>query len=469
MLSEPIIDVLTSLDTLTVGAGALFYVEARDVTLQSLKNLTIKDGGKLYADQGTSVTYDPEIRSFEPVLGKKVVLSVGISPTAAIDTVIKGESILIGPYAVNANSTFTVAEGAVFTIEEEGILDFTQVTKAPATGATPPIVIEGEVVVNGGTLKVAHPTDIDESIDDVLTYGENGKIVLQVNGANSTTEAYIGPVLYVGKKTSGSAIYRTDNGVIELSPNKFTIASGDVNIAENNYIMGTDTVELAEGTTLTVDNGKTLKVNVGAKIIGNGRLIADTTEIVGGWEVQSTGTTATDEYVLIGAASGTTTITGATTATSKASVGTLVALGSGATITQIGGAANNLQFVTELTANTPVLDLSTGGALNLAPVSFTNAADPAKITLPQYSVIKLGDGTVVATSTSVQTALSNSINSITVAAGLTGTTAASGPSTLSQIIGTASATITGPVQQNSANDPMPRGLSIRAGLPANGT
>jgi acetyltransferase-like isoleucine patch superfamily enzyme len=400
-------------------------------------------------------------------LGKKVVFSVGVDPAAPIETVIKSDGDISGTYQVGAKSTFTLEEGVAFEVEENGILDFTQVTTAPATASDPaPILIKGEVVVNGGMLKVAHPTD--GSIDDVFTYGENGKIVLEVDGAGSKTEAHLCIAHYVGTVGNG-AIYQTDHGVIELSSKKMKLAGGDVIIAQNISIMGGDTVELAAGTTVTIADGVSFKLNAGAKIIGDGKLIAGSTEIMGGWEVQGASTTAPDDdFVTIGYDNGSS--ANKTTITANKATASLVAIGPGSTITQnsvVFGAQNDLILTAAEASDTPVLDLSAGGALNLAAAWYdASARVPAQITLPQYAIIKLGAGDVDINNTKLKSALGDTINGIEVEGNLTGKTAASAnPSALTQIIGAATSgnTITGP-KQETATATMPQSLSIKAGV-----
>jgi hypothetical protein len=233
--------------------------------------------------------------------------------------------------------------------------------------------------------------------------------------------------------------------------------------------MGGDTVELAAGTTVTIAPGKTFTLKAGAKIIGDGKLIAGNTEIMGGWEVQSTATPPEDDFVTIKyESSGTTTITASATSAS------LVAMGPGATITQRGGATNDLKL-----ANDTIINLSTDGILTLTAAPYNTAGDAvtakAKVSFGNTgSSIKIGgvesQGTL--DNTTLQSVLGHGTNAIAVTS-LTGATpAASGIlSTLSQIIGVAdgSGVLQGPQQDKDGDGnllSLPGNLIIKAGIPA---
>jgi hypothetical protein len=272
--------------------------------------------------------------------------------------------------------------------------------------------------------------------------------------------AKLGETTYVDDEDGTTPTFKMATGtVIEISTHSWKISGGNVGLELDATIIAADTLNIASSATLTIKATKKLTLKAdgaekGAKITGAGAVKADVTLISGGtsgWQAIGTG------VIDIGSSA-----TNASEITADLATSSLTALGPGATITQVGGATNDLTITaTAGPSTTGVINLSTGGAIILS----VNAT-AAKLSLPANCLIKIGGGEATGSVTNVnlKTALKDGTTAIAVATGLTGKASIVGAGVLTQIIGVAPTnhTITGPA---SGTD----NLVITANMAATGT
>jgi hypothetical protein len=313
------------------------------------------------------------------------------------------------------------------------------------------------VVANDGTIVFPDSTGFTASGDNstIIGYGAGGSVVLQEGAI-----AKLGETTYVDDEDGTTPTFKMATGtVIEISTHSWKISGGNVGLELDATIIAADTLNIASSATLTIKATKKLTLKAdgaekGAKITGAGAVKADVTLISGGtsgWQALGTG------VIDIGSSAA-----NASEITADLVTATLTALGSGATITQVGGATNNLTITATAALSTNgVINLSTGGAIILSV-----SATAAKLTLPANCVIKIGggEGTInVTADTNMKAALKDGTNGSAVGATLSGKALALGSSVLTQIIGHASTnTITGPTSGDET-------VVITANMPATGT
>jgi hypothetical protein len=453
-------DVLPGLESLTVGAAASFGITSTTTTLKALNSLVLKDGGSVAVPGGT-VTFNPAAEAaLALTLGKGVMYNVGTAPTAVVNATFDADaSLLAGSVlTVNKGSTFTVAAGKILTIEDGAILNLLETLTEDTGISTPPVQINGTILVaEDGTIAFPDPTAFTASGDNstIIGYGTTGKVVLQKGAI-----AKLGETTYVDDADGNTPTFKmAADSVIEISTHLWKISGGNVGLELDATIIAADTLDIAAGATLTVKGTKKLTLKAdgadkGAKLTGAGAVKADVTLISGGggtsgWQALGTG------GIAIGAD------TNVSTITADAATVSLTALGS-ATITQVGGANNNLTINgTSSLSTAGVINLSTGGAIIL-PVANT----AAKLTLGEYCLIKIGGGEATASvtaDTNMKAALKDGTNSSVVGTGLTGKAFATGASVLTQIIGSDSNnTVTGPTSGTE-------NIVITANMPATGS
>jgi hypothetical protein len=359
-LSQTSGDVLNSLTKLTVGPGASFEVDkTSNVTLQSLETLFLGDGSSFTVNKaGNSVTFtQAEGKKLVTTLGKKVYYLVGIAADAIVDVKITDDASLItgSRLTVNPGSTFIVDAGKTLTVEGGAQVNFTALTPPAAAGDPAPVIISGALAVESGATvygPALDPSDPD-AFYETFTFEGDGKAVLDTGA-----DFFMGAKQFIGA-TGDGATYETANGAqIELNAAGFIMR--DTGAAPAGTVTVKDTLAvIIKGHSLTLETGLTLKVDTGnqlwfvggteadgdgAILKGAGKLVAASTEIVGGpfgWQ-------AVGDSIAIGTPDGIETnlkSDGASTGGAFKALGSLL----GATITQKAVASNSLNILANTT------------------------------------------------------------------------------------------------------------------------
>ncbi|MDR2758866.1 MAG: hypothetical protein LBB78_05760 [Spirochaetaceae bacterium] len=393
------VNTFDNLKTLYLGPAAKVAILSSDLTFGALETLVIKDSGSLTA--GTNkVTFTTETgKKLAATLGKNVFYNVGVAPTAKVNMAFDDNASLLpnSVLTVNEGSTFTVAPGKTLTVEgaaggQTAVIDFLP-TLASDSGLTePPIKIDGTVVFGEYTeLNFPDGTGFSTpgNFSKVISYGQTGKIVLKEGAVvNLGTSLYVGAVAdnanFTVNPNFATPALDKPNSCIELSTDKLTV-KGDVQINRLAVIQSYTGLELAEGSEVSFESTLPITLRLlgaaagGTKITGRGKIIAGSTEIVGGtagWQVYGTdsidiiATSATASSIAVYPSTGTTT--------------SLKALGAGATITQKAVASNNLNIGmnTKIDLGTDIATASRrAGEIILKNSAAGSAADNGKITL----------------------------------------------------------------------------------------
>jgi hypothetical protein len=461
--------------SLFVGPAAVVQIDSSELTFAKLASLTIQDGGNLTAKEG-QIAVD-----LTPVLGRKITYNVQLA-AGKTQTITGDVELTSGTITANTDNPIIVDTGATLTLGTGVGLDFSTTTVETSEVAQ----IKGTIVAGpGAAIKLPNTQAAGFAVagdtSKIIALGDTGKIVLQEGASLIGTFSNGSPLSYITNTNIGFCKMQAGSE-IELSNHKITITKGEVKLINNhagavNYpVIAGDTLEILDGAKVTIAEGKGLALGAaaaGAKITGSGKLVAGKTEIIGGpngWEAKASATGAV--IIAAGASNNATTITADAAATS------LVA-GDGAAIIQSGGVVNSLTIKATGATNgntEGVINLATGGSITLKADVYDagGSSQPAKITLPQYNIIKIagGETTGAVDLNALKTALGGSTtprDSIGIGADLTGkAAAATANSTLTQIIGGATNTsITGPTAVNPSSDI--KDLVIKAGIAATGT
>jgi hypothetical protein len=305
LLTEPNRDLLKGLTNLKLGPGANLTVTNDDVSLEALDTLFLGDGSSIVIP-GTNVTFKLNT-PLDLTVGKNIVYQVGMSPSAALDTVVSKDAGLVGgsTLIVYPGSTFKVEPGVTFTVDGASVFDISQ-QPIPPTGDTAPIEINGTIEIAALSTFIgpdfatvqADPAALYETIN----LGADGKVVLN-DGAifqlgNVPNAGLVGPsagnYAYEWAGNDGGEIEINTGGLVIRNTNSDILSNPvEVTIAEQGAgILKDQSLTLERGVTLTIDQDKALYLfgdaAGGAKLLGPGILAAGTTSIVGGeagWQV----------------------------------------------------------------------------------------------------------------------------------------------------------------------------------------
>ena len=402
------------------SSGAITIASALTIT-----NAVLKAGTTNGISVTTVTSYPLAEANLAKVKGKVTYDNVGTGAAGSV-TIPAGVDIIATAGTLESITGLTVAEGAslsgdaltlaaLTTLEVNGELTLGDAVAVSATLESAKVSGTGELTLGttdfsaakyAALLNIKNVTSAATTLSAAFTVGNTLTLTGEAAPAENVTVSATGRVIV---PTSGS----------------LTIAAGKtLDIAADGVVALTDTGSVVlKG---AADTG-------GAKLTGAGKLTAGKTEIVGGdsgWQAVGASGDITIASVSAVAAS-----------IEAASSGVFTAQGAGATITQATGSGNNLTIA----ANTEIA-LGTGGAIVLKKQADTE--DAAKITLPNTAIIKAGtgDATKAVLVGNLRTGLAaNGATGATAGDSITAKAAASGPSTLTQIIGAASDnTVTGP-------------------------
>jgi hypothetical protein len=394
------VNTFEKLSGLYAGPGAAVSIASTALTFAGLKTLTLQDGAKLEADEGTAVTFlvDPNAKTAIS-LGANTLYKVGVSPAAKVDVAITNNASLNAGSVlkVNEGSTFTLDAGKTFTVQPGATFDLSSLGITVPTAA--PVQINGTVVFKGtvenaGTLIGANPTLFEGDptvISKFAAFGPDGKFEFNYGSAYifAESEADAGDeITYIGKAGDGAAFALGSNSRISISGSGISI--GATNKGGFTVVaVEEDGAYIAKDQTLTLDINAELQLGVGegvmfagdanggARLEGPGKIVVldgedrnvTITAGSGSWRAHGAGSIA-----IVNPGSEATVIT--TFETGDAS---FKALGASAVIT--------VAEDTELTiAAVTTIDLSEGGTLSIAA---NGDDDGTKIALPAAtSIIK---------------------------------------------------------------------------------
>jgi hypothetical protein len=303
-LAEPTGNFLTGLTNLKVGPGAIFTVSASNgVLLESLDTLFLGDGSAIDISQaGTTVTFNDDT-PIDLTVGKNVFYSIGMSPSAVVDTVISRDGSLVGASTliVYPGSSFTVADGATFTVDGTSTFDISR-QPIPPTGDTSPIVINGTLEVTE-TATFIGPDFATVQADPAALYetinlGPNGKVVLNDGATFTLGNSALAPNL-VGAANAPYTWTGNDGAQIEINSGGIIIRDTDSTLDAAITVAGPG-AGILKGQSLTLERGVTLDIDTGfalylfggtdvdgAKLLGPGTLEVGTIEFTGndyGWQ-----------------------------------------------------------------------------------------------------------------------------------------------------------------------------------------
>jgi hypothetical protein len=291
-LAEPDGELLTGLTELKLGPGARFDITNDDVSLKALETLFLGDGSYLSVP-GTNVTFK-EDTPLALTLGKNVAYSVGMSPSAKLNTVIAKDASLVSSstLTVYPGSTFTVNEGVTFTVEGSSTFDIGKLP-IPTADETPLVTINGTIEIADGSSFVgldaqANPANLYKT----LTLGADGKVLLDYGAFfyfGATGQKFVGD-------NGDSATYEwatapDDGAQIEINQGGLIIRDTDsidtpvaIGVAaEGAAILKDQSLYLDRGVSLTIASGFNLSLfgdidtnGGGAKLLGPGKVITGT-------------------------------------------------------------------------------------------------------------------------------------------------------------------------------------------------
>jgi hypothetical protein len=410
-----------------IPSGVTLTAHSVAVPFSGTKTITIDESGTLalvaantsvgvtVVNNGTITTATTSDTALQTIvnLGGAIDSTGDVSSTAATPFTVPGGTIL-----TKSSGTFVGGSGAL-TIDGEAT--FTTGTFESQTGA---VTINGTAEFTAATFAGL----TGSAGTAIVTVGPAGNATFTAATFAGTT---VGDIVINGAATFGAA----------------AVPGGDVKVG------ATGTLTVPTGGSLTIDDGKTLAnagtvaltgtgslvltsavSTSGAKITGAGKVTAGKTEIVGGtsgW--QAVGTHSS--YVTIAS------VDADTASIAGASGEVFTAQGAGATITQLAGANNALTIAADT-----VIDLATGGSIVLKKQTASETVATLTFTA-NSSIVKAGTGAATnsVTNGALTTALAaNNATGAAAESAITGKAAGSGTSTLTQIIGDSSKSITGP-------------------------
>jgi hypothetical protein len=383
----------------TIGGGT-GNVEFSNAT-GTLTALSLENTGTIAFNHGAAALSIPD--AVQAVFGGDVTLAGGISTGAASST-----------SKITFKGNVTLADGKAITIAESDT----------ASAVT---LKAGKSIYAGANRVVTAVTDI------AFTAGVDGATL---------TAAVSTKTLTVGTQalTLTSGALAVEAGAKLTLGKVLTVAAGaELGVQGEVSVVVTD-----GGLTLTA-----AEADGGAKLSGSGKVTAGSTEIVGAW--QAVGASGT---IAITYATTVTTITGAAT---NALTAITASLSDNPVITQKSGAGNALTIA----ANT-VIDLATGGSIVLKKQTASETVATLTFTAAT-SIVKAGSGAATNSVTNGVLTTALAANGATGAAAenaIEGKAAGSGPSTLTQIIGDSSKSITGPTSAATGDCTISSNLAV---------